>query len=256
MRIIAVANQKGGVGKTTTSINLGAYLAKMGHRVLIVDLDPQGNSSSGLAIAKNQLPKTMYHVLVENAPASEVIARTSVDKLDVLPASSVLAAAELELSEMPQREYQLRKALSGLEYDFVLIDCPPSLGLLTLNGLVAASYLLIPVQSEYYALEGLGQLLATVKRVRQALNPQLVLLGVVITMHSSRTSLAAQVQTELKHHFPDTLFDTIIPRNIRLAEAPSHGKPISHYDRFSKGAQSYKKLAKEVISRVSQQPNQ
>ena len=159
MRIIAVANQKGGVGKTTTSINLGAYLAKMGHRVLIVDLDPQGNSSSGLAIAKNQLPKTMYHVLVENAPASGVIARTGVDKLDVLPASSVLAAAELELSEMPQREYQLRKALGGLDYDFVLIDCPPSLGLLTLNGLVAASYLLIPVQSEYYALEGLGQLL-------------------------------------------------------------------------------------------------
>jgi chromosome partitioning protein len=249
--IIAIANQKGGVGKTTTSINLGAYLAKQGQKVLIVDLDPQGNSSSGLAIAKNQLPSTAYNVLVEDAPAVSAIQPTGVPKLDVLPANSVLAAAELELSNIQQREYQLRKALGNLEYDYILIDCPPSLGLLTLNGLVAATHLLIPVQSEFYALEGLGQLLATVKRVRQGLNPQLTLLGVVITMHSSRTSLATQVQKELKHHFPDTLFDTIIPRNIRLAEAPSHGRPISQYDRFSKGAQSYKKLAKEVMQRVS-----
>lgn len=249
--VISIANQKGGVGKTTTSINLGAYLAKLGQRVLIVDLDPQGNSSSGLAIAKNQLPATAYNVLVDNVAAKDAIQKTSQKNMDVLPANSVLAAAELELSAMPQREFQLRKALGGLEYDYILIDCPPSLGLLTLNGLVAATHLLIPVQSEYYALEGLGQLLSTVKRVRQGLNPQLVLLGVVITMHSSRTSLAAQVQGELKHHFPDTLFDTIIPRNIRLAEAPSHGKPINQYDRFSKGAQSYKKLAKEVMQRVS-----
>ncbi len=255
-RIIAIANQKGGVGKTTTSINLGAYLAKLGNRVLIIDLDPQGNSSSGLAIAKNNLPKTIYNVLVEGTPASEVIAATSIDKLAVLPASSVLAAAEIELSELSQREFKLKAAIEQLDYDYILIDCPPSLGLLTLNGLVAAQFLLIPVQSEYYALEGLGQLLTTVKRVRQALNPQLSLLGVVITMHSSRTSLATQVQNELKHHFPDTLFDTIIPRNIRLAEAPSHGKPISHYDRFSKGAQSYKKLAKEVVARVNKQLQQ
>ena len=251
--ILAVANQKGGVGKTTTSINLGAYLAKLGQRVLIVDLDPQGNSSSGLAIAKNQLSATVYNVLVEGVAAEQVIQQTSVKNMDVLPANSVLAAAELESSQQQQREFQLRRALGGLtdRYDFILIDCPPSLGLLTLNGLVAATHLLIPVQSEYFALEGLGQLLATVKRVRQALNPQLVLLGVVITMHASRTSLAAQVQGELRHHFPDTLFETIIPRNIRLAEAPSHGKPINQYDRFSKGAQSYKRLAKEVLQRVS-----
>lgn len=254
MLTIALANQKGGVGKTTTSINLGAYLAKLGQRVLLVDLDPQGNSSSGLAINKAALERSMYNVLLDGLPAEQAILQTGVAKFDVLPSSALLAAAELELSTVPQREFKLRQALEPLEgsYDIILIDCPPSLGLLTLNGLVAATHLLIPVQSEFYALEGLGQLLTTVKRVRQALNPQLTLLGVVITMHASRTSLAAQVQGELKHHFPDTLFDTVIPRNIRLAEAPSHGKPISQYDRFSKGAQSYKKLAKEVLSRVNQ----
>ena len=250
MTVIAIANQKGGVGKTTTTINLGAYLAKAGKRVLLVDLDPQGNSSSGLGIAKDKLTQSLYNVLVQDVEPLNLVHQTKQANLSVLPTTSVLAAAEVELAPLQHREYRLKQALSKLDYDIVLIDCPPSLGLLTLNGLVAADYVLIPVQSEYYALEGLGQLLATIQRVRQALNPTLKLLGVVITMHAKRMSLSAQVEAELKKHFGDSLFTTIIPRNIRLAEAPSHGVPISQYDRFSKGAQSYKKLAKEVIARV------
>ncbi len=251
-QIIAIANQKGGVGKTTTTINLGAYLAKAGRRVLLIDLDPQANSSSGLGLNKNKLDWSLYDVLVDGRPVDKIIHRTSFDKLFILPASPVLAAAEVELSQIKGREFLLKKALAEVidQFDIVLIDCPPSLGLLTINGLAAANQLLIPVQSEYFALEGLTQLLATVSRVRQGLNPNLHLLGLVITMHASRTSLAAQVENELRHHFPDQVFNVTIPRNIRLAEAPSHGKPISHYDRFSKGAASYKKLAKEVINRV------
>ncbi len=250
MTIIAVANQKGGVGKTTTTINLGAYLGKMGQRVLLVDLDPQGNSSSGLGVDKNQLTTSLYDVLVAGQPASEQIVQTKFQNLAILPTAPVLAAAEVELASMPQREFRLKQALTQLDFDIILIDCPPSLGLLTLNGLVAADRVLIPVQSEYYALEGLGQLLATITRVRQALNPSLALLGVVITMHARRMSLSGQVEQELRAHFGDNLLESTIPRNIRLAEAPSHGAPISQYDRFSKGAQSYKKLAKEVLARV------
>lgn len=248
--IIAIANQKGGVGKTTTTINLGSYLAKAGKRVLIVDLDPQGNTSSGLGIDKNDLQQSLYHVLVNDGEAEKAVLKTPFHGLEVLPAAPILAAAEVELVNVSGREFRLNQALGKLDYDYVLIDCPPSLGLLTLNGLVAAHSLLIPVQAEYYALEGLGQLLQTVQSVRKKLNPSLTLLGVLLTMHNGRTTLSTQVYEEVKKHFPDTLFDTIIPRNVRLAEAPSYGKPISHYDKWSKGARGYKELAKEVIVRT------
>ncbi|MBI2797668.1 ParA family protein [Candidatus Saccharibacteria bacterium] len=250
MRVIAITNQKGGVGKTTTAINLSAAFAKAGKSVLLVDLDPQGNSSSGLGVAKNELENSLYDVLVGQFPAEQAVIKTAWDNLSILPTNSNLAGAEVELATVRGREFKLKHALEGLKYDYLVIDCPPSLGLLTINGLVAADYALVPVQSEYYALEGLGQLLNTIKRVRQALNPKLTLLGVVLTMHSSRTSLSAQVQSELQKHFPSHLFDTIIPRNIRLAEAPSHGKPIMYYDRFARGAFAYKKLAKEVMTRA------
>jgi chromosome partitioning protein len=248
-QVIAITNQKGGVGKTTTTINLGTYLAKAGKRTLIVDLDPQANTTSGLGVSQVSSP-SLYDTLVDGASAAEAIVMTPYDGLEVLPATNVLAAAEVELVNAPQREFKLRSALKDLEYDFVLIDCPPSLGLLTLNGLVAAQWVLIPVQAEYYALEGLGQLLQTVQRVKKALNPKLTLLGVLMTMHNGRTSLSSQVHDEIKKHFPDKVFESIIPRNVRLAEAPSHGKPISHYDKWSKGAKAYRELAKEVMERA------
>jgi chromosome partitioning protein len=250
-KIIAIANQKGGVGKTTTTINLAAYLSKSGKKVLIVDLDPQGNSSTGVGVDKTKLKNSIYDILVDDLSAKALVERTAFNGLEILPANAVLAAAEIELADRENREFKLRSALSSLDHDIILIDCPPSLGLLTINGLVAADYLLIPVQSEFYALEGLSQLLSTMDRIKQALNQDLELLGLVMTMHSKRTTLSSQVHQEIKKHFDDKLFETIIPRNIRLAEAPSYGKPISHYDRFSKGAKHYKKLAKEVIKRVS-----
>ncbi len=249
-KIITIANQKGGVGKTTTAINSSAYLAKFGHRVLLVDLDPQGNTTSGLAIDKNKLQFSIYDVLVNGRPASTCIVKTNVPNLDLLPSNAILAAAEVELSGVDNRERVLAGALAGLDYEIIIIDCPPSLGLLTLNGLVASNYVLIPVQSEYYALEGLSELLNTIKRVRSGLNKQLDILGVVVTMHNRRTSLGEQVLAELRKHFPAKLFDTVVPRNIRLAEAPSHGRPIYEYDRFSKGAQAYKKLAQEIEKRL------
>jgi chromosome partitioning protein len=232
-------------------VNLGAYLAKLGQRVLIIDLDPQGNASSGLAIDKDHVDHSLYDVLVEGMPLADVTLATRYPRLSIVPASPVLAAAEIELTKLPQRERRLRASLEAADYDIVLIDCPPSLGLLTVNGLVAADRLLIPVQAEYYALEGLGQLLNTVARVKQALNPQLSLVGVVLTMHTARTSLSSAVAAEVEQHFPDMVCSTVIPRNIRLAEAPSHGRAIIDYDRFSKGARAYKALAKEILARVS-----
>ncbi len=249
-KIIAITNQKGGVGKTTTTINLGTYLAKAKKKVLIVDLDPQGNTSSGLGIDKQSLKQDLYSVMVDGLDPGKVIIRTPFHGLEVLPSAPVLAAAELELVSAPAREFRLSKAIRELPYDYVLIDCPPSLGLLTINGLVAAHSVMIPVQAEFYALEGLGQLITTVQRVKKALNPNLDLLGVLVTMHNGRTTLSTQVHDEVKRHFPDKIFSTVIPRNVRLAEAPSYGKPISHYDKWSKGAKGYKQLATEVIKRT------
>ncbi len=248
-RVIAVLNQKGGVGKTTTVINLGAYLAKAGKRVLIVDFDPQGNASSGLGIDKTNAEVTIYDVL-QGKPADKAIHETSVSNLNVLIANGHLAAAEIELAALSDKESRLKQALAGLDYDYILIDCPPALSLLTINALAAAHWLLIPVQAEYYALEGLSQLLSVMQRVKQGLNTKLELLGVVVTMYDSRTSLAEQVYDELKKYFGDKVLKTVVPRNIRLAAAPSHGKTIMKHDKWSKGARAYKQLAKEVLDYV------
>lgn len=250
-RIIAITNQKGGVGKTTTAINLASYLTKLGQSVLVVDLDPQGNTTTGLGIDKSELKLDIYDALVDGIHPKDIIRPTAVKKLSVLPATSVLAAAEVDLVHHQSRELRLKQLLQELPYDYVLIDCPPSLGLLTINGLAAATSVLVPVQAEFYALEGLGNLLGTIQMVQQSLNPQLELMGVLVTMHNGRTTLSQQVYEDLKTHFPNKVFDTIIPRNVRLAEAPSFGRPISHYDKWSKGAKSYRRLAEEVHSRAT-----
>lgn len=247
-QIVAVLNQKGGVGKTTTVVNVGAYLAKTGKRVLIVDFDPQGNATSGLGIDKLAVEQTSYDVMFEKAGLADAVVETAINGLYILPANANLAGAEVELVGHPQREYCLRNALASAGYDYALIDCPPSLGLLTVNALTAAHQLLVPVQAEYYALEGLGQLLSVVQRVRAGLNPGLELLGVVVTMYDGRTSLSEQVYEELKKHFGQKVLKTVIPRNVRVAEAPSHGKPVSEHDKWSKGARAYKQLSKELTN--------
>ena len=249
-QIIAVLNQKGGVGKTTTTINVAAYLAKQNRRVLVIDADPQGNATSGLGIDKTQLSSTLCDVLVSGADMNSVLTPTSTKNVTLLPTDARLASTELDIANEPDRELRMKKALANHKFDYVLIDCPPSLSLLTINALTAADQVLIPVQSEYYALEGLSQLLQVMQQVQRSHNPDLELLGVVMTMYDKRTALSQQVYDEVGKHFGDKLLNTIIPRNVRLAEAPSHGAPISEYDKWSKGARSYKNLAKEIDARV------
>lgn len=249
--VISVTNQKGGVGKTTSAVNVAYYLAKMGRRTLLVDFDPQGNATSGLGIDKQSLGATMTDVMLETKLLKDVILPTDHNNLFLAPTTPHLANTEVELAQANRRFTRLKNAIDNTPgYDFVIIDSPPSLSLLTVNGLIAARYILLPVQAEFYALEGLGQLLETIKLIRKSMNPTLDLLGVLPTMVDGRTTLSGQVYEEIKKHFPGKVFKTSIPRNIRLAEAPSHGLPVGVYDRFSKGARAYKAVTKEVIERV------
>lgn len=250
--VISVTNQKGGVGKTTSAVNIAYYLAKSGKKTLLIDFDPQGNATSGLGIDKESLDGTMTEVMLETKLLKDIIIRTDFDNLYLAPSTPHLANTEVELAQANRRFTRLRNAIDNTPtFDYVIIDSPPSLSLLTVNGLIAARYVLLPVQAEFYALEGLGQLLETMKLIRKNMNPTLDLVGVLPTMVDKRTSLSTQVHEEIKKHFPGRVFKTTIPRNIRLAEAPSHGLPIGEYDKWSKGARAYKAVTKELEDRVN-----
>ena len=249
-RVICITNQKGGVGKTTTAVNLSASLAVAEKRVLLIDIDPQGNSTSGVGLRKESSNGTIYHALLRGSGLREMIQKTSLPNLDVIISNTDLIGAEVELIQEKDRERKLDRLIKEVEvdYDYIFIDCPPSLGLLTINSLTAAHSVIIPLQCEYYALEGLGQLLKTIRLIKQALNPKLEIEGILLTMFDSRNNLSHQVALEVKSHFKDKVFKTIIPRNVRLSEAPSHGKPVLLYDIHSKGAESYLNLAKEIMA--------
>ena len=249
MKIIAIANQKGGVGKTTTAVNLSACLAKKGKRVLLIDCDPQGNSTSGVGVDKRRCEKTVYDVLIGDAGINDVIVKTPYDNLSVCPSNISLSGAEIELVSEMGRETKLKNAINTVknEFDIVLIDAPPSLGLITINVLTAANSVIVPIQCEYYALEGVSQLMSTIKKVKQVMNPDLEIEGILMTMFDSRTNLSIQVIEEVKKFFPNKVYKSLIPRNVRLSEAPSFGKPIIYYDNSSKGAEGYLDLADEVL---------
>jgi chromosome partitioning protein len=248
-RIIVIANQKGGVGKTTTAINLSASLAAVERRTLLIDSDPQGNATTGLGISKDPARRTLYHALILSDPMSKVIMKTQVEGLDIIPSDKNLAGAAVELVAAENREYRLKGIIQEIrpQYDYIIIDCPPALDLVTLNALVASDSVLVPIQCEYLALEGVSDLLDTLMRIRRTLNPSLAIEGIVLTMYDERTTLSKQVAEDLRSFFGTQVFNTVIPRNVRLAEAPSHGKPIMFYDIHSRGAEAYVQLAKEVV---------